>query len=104
MRETSNKYLFMFLAIAVVGVSSAFGTADPMEIMKNVALNQASDNFIPAAIMWILGLTGAVSAVGRTIYPLVFGIVASIVLALAPDLANSFTSYDFATNDGNASS
>ena len=103
MRETTNKYLFMFLAIAVMGVSNAFGVDDPMEIMKNVALNQASDNFVPAAIMWILGLTGAVSAVGRTIYPLVFGIVAAIVLALAPDLANSFTTYDFVANDGNVS-
>lgn len=94
-----NKILKSLLVLgAVLFGTSLFAvtaTDSPMEIFTQVGINQAQDNFIPAAIVWILLLTGAMSAMMQKIMPFIVGCVCCLIMALAPDIATSFSNFDF---------
>ena len=82
----------------LLGSTSAFALAatdSPMAIFSQVGIDQAQKNFIPSAIVWILLLTGAMSAMMQKIMPFIIGCVCCLIMALAPDIATSFETFDF---------
>lgn len=97
----NNKFkMLLTMMLMFVGISAMAAANSPMEIITQVGITQAQDNFIPAAIVWILLLTGAMSAIMQKVMPFVVGAVCCIVMALAPDLATSFGNFDFLTGAG----
>lgn len=100
----NKKFIKLLMLIGVVLFANqlfAAGVVSPMEMVKNVAIDQGKENVFPVAIIWILGLTAIISGIAGKAYPFVIGVFASAVLAFAPDLATSYTHFDFKTlSDG----
>lgn len=96
-----SKKILLMLMVLFGAASALFGVDSPLEIMTQVGIDQAEQNILPTAIIWILVLSAIVSAIGRTVYPFIIALFGTIVVALSPDLANSFTNFTWLTlSDG----
>lgn len=97
-----NKNISFIIGVAfVLFGTTLFAAGDsPMEIFTKVGINQAQENFIPSAIVWILLLTGAMSAMMQKIMPFIIGCVCCLIMALSPDIATAFNSFDFLSEAG----
>jgi hypothetical protein len=95
-----NISIVLGLALILFGTSLFAAGSSPMEIFTKVGINQAQENFIPSAIVWILLLTGAMSAMMQKIMPFIVGCVCCLIMALSPDIATAFGSFDFLSSAG----
>lgn len=95
-----NISIVLGLAFILFGTSLFAAGSSPMEIFTKVGINQAQENFIPSAIVWILLLTGAMSAMMQKIMPFIVGCVCCLIMALSPDIATAFGSFDFLSSAG----
>lgn len=95
-----NILIVLGLAFIFFGTSLFAASSSPMEIFTKVGINQAQENFIPSAIVWILLLTGAMSAMIQKIMPFIIGCVCCLIMALSPDIAIAFGSFDFLSSAG----
>lgn len=95
-----NILIVLGLAFILFGTSLFAAGNSPMEIFTKVGINQAQENFIPSAIVWILLLTGAMSAMMQKIMPFIIGCVCCLIMALSPDIATAFGSFDFLSSAG----
>lgn len=95
-----NISIVLGLALILFGTSLFAAGSSPMEIFTKVGINQAQENFIPSAIVWILLLTGAMSAMMQKIMPFIVGCVCCLIMALSPDIATAFGSFDFLGSAG----
>lgn len=92
-----NLKILLALAALLAGGSLFADVVSPMAIFTKVGIDQAQTNFIPAAIVWILLLTGAMSAMMQKLMPFIVGCICCLIMALAPDIATSFSTFDFYT-------
>ena len=95
-----NISIVLGLAFILFGTSLFAAGNSPMEIFTKVGINQAQENFIPSAIVWILLLTGAMSAMMQKIMPFIVGCVCCLIITLSPDIATAFGSFDFLSSAG----
>ena len=90
---------FVFLAIAVLFLLPDMAhAANPLETMKTVYLTQAKDNAFPVLIMWTLILGIVISFAMGKFMPFILAVIASVVIAIAPDIAPNFTGSNFDVN------
>jgi len=89
--------MFAFGILMVLGGMDPLMAADenPLTVMKNVAIQQTTENVLPMAIMWIIGFSAIFAFALKSPYPLFLGGVAVLFLALGPDIAPMFSGYDF---------
>lgn len=93
--------IFLFLGMIFFANSLFAVVVSPLELMKNVGIDQAQENLIPTAIVWILIFTGIMSAIMGKMMPFVLGCIGSLVMAVSPDVATAFNNFDFKTlSDG----
>ena len=93
----SNLKVLLAFAVMFIGANlfAVTATDSPMAIFTEVGIDQAQKSFIPSAIVWILLLTGAMSAMMQKIMPFVIGCVCCLIMALSPEIATSFRDFDF---------
>ena len=94
-----KKNILLLLAVFLaLGATSAFAAVNsPFEIMKSVGVDQAKENLVPTLVIWIFILSAVTAGLMKQMMPLVIGGIACFVIAIAPDLATSFTNFDFKT-------
>lgn len=98
-----NQVLKFFLMIGILFFANSLfaDVVSPLELVKNVGIDQAQENLIPTAIVWILIFTGTMSAMMGKMMPFILGCVGSVIMAVAPDVATAFNHFDFKTlSDG----
>ncbi|AXH16420.1 hypothetical protein CP985_03480 [Malaciobacter mytili LMG 24559] len=93
---------FLILLMLLFSITNLFGAvSSPGEVLVTVGIDQAKTTLIPGAVVWILILSGIISALMQKIMPFIIGVICCVVIALVPDLATSFQSFDFKTlSDG----
>ncbi|WP_457749119.1 hypothetical protein [Sulfurimonas sp.] len=83
---------FMMFAIGVFFlVPDTVMAANPLETMKNVYITQAQDNAFPVIILWTLVLGIVISFAMGKFMPFILAVIASVVIAITPDVAPNFT-------------
>jgi len=66
--------------------------ADPLESLKSIFKQEASDHAFPVIIMWLL-IAGIVASVIMSRWlPFIFAIIGCVVIGVAPEVSDAFTS------------
>ena len=79
---------FVFLFVIPDAASAAGG--NPLQVMKNVYMEQAKENAFPVIILQILVLGIVISFAMGKFMPFILAIVASVIIAISPELAPNF--------------
>ena len=106
-----NISIVLGLAFILFGTSLFAAGSSPMEIFTNregeIILKKYSpigeiDNFAKqyAESLAQVSLTGAMSAMMQKIMPFIVGCVCCLIMALSPDIATAFGSFDFLSSAG----
>ena len=96
--KENTQALMVMLVLAFVfvlpDVAMAAGTS-PLETMKTVYLDQAQTHAFPVIIMWTLILGVVISFTMGKFMPLILAIIASVIIAITPNIAPNFTGAGF---------
>ncbi len=93
MQKTVNFAFFITIAAFVMlfGPMDVFA-ADPLETLKGIFKQEASDNAFPIIIVWLLA-TGVVTSVLMSRWmPFIFSAIGCVIIAVAPEAADAFNS------------
>ena len=90
---------FTFLAIVLLFLLPEMAqAANPLETMKNVYIEQAETNAFPVLIIWTLILGVVISFAMGKFMPFILAVIASVIIAITPDIAPNFTGANFDVN------
>ena len=99
-KENHQVALLMFAIAFLFVIPDVAHAANPLGVMKEVFREQAEANAFPVIIIWIL-VFGVITAffMGK-FYPFILAVFACGVVAIAPEVAPSFTSTNIAPTTG----
>lgn len=94
--SVNTKAFFIMFALALLFVMPDCAlAANPLEVMKQVYIEQAEANAFPVIILWTLVLGIVISFAMGKFMPFILAIIASVIIAITPDLAPNFTGTNF---------
>lgn len=92
--DKNNSRIFARLLFVVIAMAvNLFAGTDPLGVLEATFTSEAENSIFPMVIIGILAFTAIASALSKSFWPIIFGVVASLVIGLSPELIDDFTGY-----------
>lgn len=92
--------LVMFGIAVLFVIPDTMMAANPLSVMKEVYIEQAEENAFPVIILWTLVLGIVISFAMGKFMPFILAVIASVIIAVTPELAPNFDSTNITPSSG----